>query len=171
MLVKTAWLLAAGVGFVTGSPSGPAPMTRELLNGIIETIYPLPNYRLAERASVGKRADINLSGQNCASSCSGAAGSGPNQADCDQLINAMYALGTYAFTIGPYSGARWILSSCTIAFDQATDNTVTYQYNDMGSVAAYLVGACNAANGHGEGFCVFDGLEVEIEVANSNTVS
>lgn len=63
---------------------------------------------------VGKRNAIDLTGENCASICGGVAGSGPNQADCNQIIDALYAQNTTTFTVGPYSVASWVQASCTI---------------------------------------------------------
>ena len=83
----------------------------ELSHGVTETIRPLQN---KEQARAGKRDDVYLTGADCASTCEGVAGSGPNQVDCNQIIDGLSAQNTATFTMQPYSMASWAHASCTV---------------------------------------------------------
>ncbi|KAF8122175.1 hypothetical protein EV363DRAFT_1428501 [Boletus edulis] len=145
-------------------PKRSLPCVLELSRGVTETERPLP-YK--EQAQAGKRDNVDLTRENCASTCGGVAGTGPNQVDCNQIIDALNTLNTATFTMQPYSVTSWVQASCTIKFIQSTEDTVTYTYDYLGAVAGYLSDTCNAANGHAEGRCIFDGREDAIWVGNT----
>ncbi|KDR84531.1 hypothetical protein GALMADRAFT_206107 [Galerina marginata CBS 339.88] len=133
-------------------------------NGVTESTMPADEYH----GTVEKRQVLDLSGATCQSTCSGAPGTGPNQSDCDVIINQLFSEGTQKFSVNPSSNVVIVsFASCRVTFVNFTGGVVVYQENDWGSVASFLAGACNAAHGFGQGRCTFDEANAFIEVLHN----
>ncbi|KDR67458.1 hypothetical protein GALMADRAFT_283589, partial [Galerina marginata CBS 339.88] len=136
-------------------------------NGVVESKMSADEY--FGTGKVDKRQVIDLVGATCQSTCSGAPGTGPNQADCSVIVNQMWSEGTQQFSVSPSANVLFVTyRSCKVTFVNFTGNVVVYQDNDWGSVANYLAGACNAAHGFAAGKCTFDEANAFIQSSGSN---
>ncbi|KAF8963136.1 hypothetical protein BDZ97DRAFT_1821924 [Flammula alnicola] len=155
-LVLAAASLCATVGAVpTTSASATATVIKVWPNGM--TLSKMSSDELGTVEKVQKRQTLDLIGATCESTCSGPPGPGPNQDDCDAIINQLLGEGTQQFSVSLPDNVLFVtFNSCKVQFVNLTGEVVVYQENDWGSVASFLAGACNAAHGFSVGQCTFD---------------
>ncbi|PPQ75343.1 hypothetical protein CVT26_015149 [Gymnopilus dilepis] len=154
-------LLAAAASFVATVSAVPTASTDATVikvfdSGVVESSISADEYL---GGALQKRQTIDLSGATCQSTCSGSPGPGPNQNDCNVIINQLLGEGATKFSVNPNTVIFLTFNSCRVNFVNTTPDVVVYQGgtdNDWGSVASFLAGACNAAHGFSQGQCTFD---------------
>ncbi|KDR81263.1 hypothetical protein GALMADRAFT_1358482 [Galerina marginata CBS 339.88] len=164
LLLGATTLFAITSAAPSDNPNAIGTVVKVWPNGIIESTM----HADEDLGTVHKRQILDLSGATCQSTCSGAPGTGPNQNDCNVIINQLFSGGTQEVAVGTSANVLiFSFSSCTVAFFNFTGQTVLYQENDFGSVASFLAGACNAAHGFGQGKCTFDEANAFIQVLHT----
>ncbi|KAG8714589.1 hypothetical protein FRC09_017461 [Ceratobasidium sp. 395] len=172
-----AWVTLLGCEVVSAATLGSTTRIPVSIAGfpglpdIVQTTFPVsrpPNVSFKDDATASS--PVSITDKPCTTTCSGAAGSGPNQFDCTAIANALRAgaEGVKSVTLTPFLGTEWSFRSCKFVItNQSPNATVVTTQRSMVTVAQKTAQACNAANNAGGGQCKYADVQTSIIVQHS----
>lgn len=112
-------------------------------------------------------APISISGAVCNTTCSGTAGTGPNQFDCTTIANSLRSNGATTVTLSPFLVTQFAFRSCKIfVSNQNATETIVSTQQSIAVVAQSVASSCNAAHAAAGGKCVYP-VKAEVDVEHS----
>ncbi|KAJ1306505.1 hypothetical protein OPQ81_007507 [Rhizoctonia solani] len=135
---------------------------------IVVTTFSLPDKSKARPIHDKVAEFVSIIDRPCENTCSGTAGTGPNQFDCTTITNSLTTAANKTITLSPFLGTEWSFRSCKVfVTNQDAVDSVTTNHRSVAIVAEKLAADCNAANNAAGGLCIYQNVSAAVSVQHT----